>query len=628
MAQTKRAGKKSLEAFIKRYNLRLNTQQKDAVRRTSGETLLLAVPGSGKTTVIIARTAYLIKEMDVDPSNILTMTFSRASANDLLERYLEVYGDDGRRPRFSTIHSFALSVIKNCERMLGKPAFEVLPNNQALVSDVYKEMKGQRPSETDLAEILALLTYAKNLALPEEEIAKIECEAIDFKKFFRKYEAVKKKKRVMDFDDLLIYALRLLKKFPPLLERYRKQYRHIHVDEAQDTSKIQFEIIKLLAKGCESLFMVGDEDQSIYGFRGAYPEGLLSFKEDYPGGEVLLMETNFRSTGELVRRADQFIRLNEGRYEKHIKSFREQGLRPVQEYVKDQEEAYRYILEAARRESGELAVLYRNNESVLPLIDLFEREGMPYRVKEHNPLFFSNFIIKDLHAFLRFSKDPEDFDAFQEICFKTSARISRDNLNRLARTKGHVLNAFLSLSLPEWLEADIKNMKDAFDRLQGLGAKEAVDQILYEIGYMDYLEYRMENGLSRTAVMQKINILRSLAGREKNLESFFSRLDTLKEIVKEGGEKEGAGPLFTTIHSSKGLEFDKVIMLDCYEEVLPALEPGEDPDEKRLYLEEVRLFYVGVTRAKSDLVFLSVGSKTRQPRGKEDSRFIKAYLGK
>lgn len=621
----KDSGSPQLEQFLTTYQIRLNRQQREAVGRTEGNTLLLAVPGSGKTTVIIARCAYLIEAMKVDPGRILTLTFSRASAADLKNRYLRDYPGGNQVPHFSTIHSFALSVIRRCEKRIGKKAFDVLASNQGLIAEVYRNMKGQRPGESEMAEITSKLTYVKNLMLSQEEIEKIECQDFDFPKFYSLYEQEKKRRRLMDFDDLLVYAWRLLRKDPGLLEEYRRRYDYINIDEAQDTSKIQHAIIQLISKDAKSLFMVGDEDQSIYGFRGAYPEGLLSFEKDYPNSKVLLMETNFRSTGRLVRQADQFIRLNEGRYDKHLQSSREEGLTPVQEYFKNEEAMYRYILESVRRENKEVAILYRNNESAIALIDLFEREGVPYRLKEHTPVFFSNFLLRDLRDFYEFSKHPDDFDLFTRICFKNSARISKDVLTRLTHTEGNIFRALKSLHLPDWLTEDIDDLDMSLRGLGRLSAADALDTILYQAGYMSYLEYRIQNGLKREVIQQKLDILRTIAKREKNLDAFFSRLDELRGIITSHAD-ETRGPLLSTIHSSKGLEFEKVIMLDIYDGILPAPGSGDAEEERREYLEEVRLFYVGVTRAKNELVFLSLGSSKRQPIGRRDSPFIRAYL--
>lgn len=616
---------RKLNHFIKEYGLRLNEQQRSAVLRTQGKTLLLAVPGSGKTTVILARTTFMIRELGVDPGSILTVTFSRAGAQDLQERCLDVYGDD-RPPAFSTIHSFALSVIRYCERRMHREAFGILENSARLQSEVYREIKGQNPSEADLSDIASKVTYVKNLMLPAKEIAKLECADLDFGEFYTKYEKVKKQKRLMDFDDLLVYAYRLLKKSRPLLAYYRKRYRHINIDEAQDTSKVQYEIIRLLAEGCESLFMVGDEDQSIYGFRGAYPEGLLSFKEDYPDGEILLMETNFRSTGRLVKSADAFIRLNEGRYDKRIRTDNPDGVSPEHEYFKNQEELYHYILESVKRERKDTAVLYRNNESVLPLIDLFEREGEPYFLKEHNPLFFSNFMIRDIRDFCRFAVHPNDFETFVRIYYKMSASISKGNIRALSRGSGPVLERFLNMDIPDWLYDQVDELRKGFEKLPDSSPAEGLRTILYEIGYMDFLEYRIENGIKRTYVTQKLDIIRTLAGRETTMTGFFERLDRLRSIVLSPPEQSRRGPVFTTIHSAKGLEFEKVLMLDICDTVLPAASQGTPEEVRRAYLEEVRLFYVGVTRAKKELVFLSAGTPRRQPQGREDSPFIPYYL--
>ena len=621
----------AVEEFMTRYHLQLNDQQKAAVMRIEGATLLLAVPGSGKTTVIISRIAYMIRAFGIPPEKILTLTFSRAGASDLGERYRKRFGDEeAGRLRFSTIHSFSLLVIRNYERLFQREAFSILDQPAAVIREIYIELFKSWPSENDMADILSAITYCKNMMLAEQEIEAMKVGEIDFPKLYRVYEKYKRKKKLMDFDDMLKYAWIMLKNSPELLTLFKKQYTYINVDEAQDTSKIQFEILKLLAEN--NIFMVGDEDQSIYGFRGAYPEGLLSFKEDYPKGEILVMETNYRSTQQIISAADRFIRLNKDRYLKHMRTDNEVGVPAVHEYVRSVEDQYRLIMESVRNEGKETAVLYRNNESVIPFVDLFEREGIPYRVKEHNALFFTHFIVQDIRAFMLLAEDPSDFEVFEKIYYKMNCNISRKNLQdtgRVQKPGQSVFEALLSLSgLPDWLIEKVTDIQEAFKRLKTMGPLESIEYIEHHMGYSEHLVYRISCGFREETLMQKLDILKTLAAREKTTEAFWNWLAQLKEHLESSAVKGKKGVTFSTIHSSKGLEFEKVFIVDAVDGEFPSKAALEKTDEgRKLFEEEVRLFYVGVTRAKRELEFISVGKKDSRRNKYPVSRFIQYFLG-
>ncbi|MDO4288780.1 MAG: ATP-dependent helicase [Eubacterium sp.] len=620
-----------LEDFIQDYNLKLNDQQRAAVARVEGATLLLAVPGSGKTTVIICRIGYMIRALGIDPESILTLTFSRAGARDLGERYTKVFGpEDAGRLRFSTIHSFALSVIRNYERIYKREAFSILEHPGEIIREIYKELFKTWPSENDMADILSAITYCKNMMSTQEEIAAMQVAEVDFPRLFKAYEAYKRKQGLMDFDDMLKYAWIMLKKSPELLNLFKRQYAYINVDEAQDTSRIQFEILKLLVTG--NIFVVGDEDQSIYGFRGAYPQGLLNFQKDYPEGQVLLMETNHRSTRKIVAAADRFIRLNRERYVKNMRTDNALGVEAVHEFVPTVEAQYAFIMASIQREAKETAVLYRNNESAIPLVDLFNREGIPYRLKEHSALFFTHFIVQDIRGFVALAKDPSDFETFEKIYYKMNCNISRKNVQDMAKIQRpgqSVFDALLSLSgLPNWLVEKVEDIQVSFKRLRTMGPLAGIEYIENHMGYAEHLVYRISCGHREETLMQKLDILKTLAAREESMEAFWRRLDSLRDSLAESHLGRPGGVTLSTIHSSKGLEFDKVFIIDAVDGEFPSKAALEDSDEgRRLFGEEVRLFYVGVTRARRELEFISVGKKNSKRNKRPVSRFVRYFLG-
>lgn len=613
------------------YGEQLNAQQKAAIARIDGPTLLLAVPGSGKTTVILHRIAHMVQDLGIDLKCILTLTFSRASANDLKQRYAELY-KSAEMPKFSTIHAFAFSVIRQYERRVRKKPCTLVEDSGRMLSGVYRSIYKSWPSENDLADLKSGITYVKNRMIEGEALKNYKAGEFDFYRLLKAYEAEKQAAGQMDFDDMLHYAYQYLRENPDLLARYQEVYHYINLDEAQDTSKLQFEILHLLAGKHKNIFMVGDEDQSIYGFRGAYPEELLRFKETYPQGQVLLMETNYRSTRGIVERANDFITLNADRYAKKMVTDKSEGMLPAHEWVASIEDQYRYILNSVRLEGKETAVLYRNNESVVPLADLFEREGVPYNLREHNPLFFTHYIPKDMERFFALAGDMTRIDLFDDIYYKISCNISRENYLRFKEAYTPGTNVFTALEnfadFPQWLTEKIKERHKAFKQLPSQSTAEGLAFIHHHLGYKNYLDYRITAGGREDVLTAKLDALKALARREPDPESFFRHLAELKQKLTAPGEPVEGAVTFSTIHGSKGLEFDKVIVIDGVEGRFPPESAlAETEESKQLYEEEVRLFYVGVTRAKRELIFLSVGKEGDNNTQYPVSSFICRLMG-
>lgn len=618
---------KNYEEFKQSYAIKLNNQQEKAVVRTKGQSLLLAVPGSGKTTVIICRIAYMLMVEKIDPGEILTLTFSRMGARDLKQRYQKMFAQNhGESLQFSTIHSFALSVIRHYERTYQRHAHTVLGNTTPVIRELYQDLFQGFPGEIELGEICQRIGFCKNMLLSDKEIKSLPPLEVDFLKIYEAYEAHKLKEQLMDFDDILKYAWGLLKKYPEMLSFFQGKYKYIHLDEAQDTSKIQFKIIELLAGKNGNLFMVGDEDQSIYGFRGAFPESLLSFKKTWPQGEVLLMETNYRSTRQIVEKANGFIKLNHERYKKEMITPNSPGIPIAREWVKSSEAQYKLIIEAIKREGKEIAVLYRNNESAIPLVDLLDGEGIPYQIKEHSPQFFTHFLIKDIQIFYRFACDPSDLNLFTQLYYKMDAAISKEIINQMAKVMEsgqNAVDALIKISgARPWQIKRLKELKEGFKRLKTANPQKGIPMILDDLGYRSYLNFRISSGQSEENIEQKISVLKILGGRVPNFPEFFEKLERLEEKLKEPQTARNKKPMVTlsTLHSSKGLEFEKVFIIDATENQLPSVSSA--PEDEKIYAEEVRLFYVGATRAKKELIFLCV---KHNEKGIKPSPFI-AYL--
>lgn len=376
--------------FVQNYHIQLNEQQMQAVQATEGPVLLLAVPGSGKTTVLVSRLGYMIYCLGITPESILTVTYTVAATNDMRRRFAGMFGEtDAERLEFRTINGISQKVLQYFARRTGKTPFQVADKEAvAVIKQSFLEVTGKYATENDIKETQLDITYAKNMRLTQEEIGKMDTDVDKFPEIFRTYNNKLRQMQMIDYDDQMIYALRILEQYPEVLAHFREKYRYFCVDEAQDTSKIQHDMIDLLAAQSRNLFMVGDEDQSIYGFRAAYPQAFISFEDRHQGARLLLMETNYRSRQEIVRAADALIRRNKNRHPKKMTAAREAGGCVTEIKAVSRQGQYNYLLKVAQDCEQETAVLYRNNESALPLIDLLERKGLSYRVKNSDMTFF------------------------------------------------------------------------------------------------------------------------------------------------------------------------------------------------------------------------------------------------
>lgn len=632
--------------FETTFSVKLNQQQKEAVQSTKGPVLLLAVPGSGKTTVLVTRLGYMIYCKNIPPESILTVTYTVAATKDMSERFAVRFGEDmAKRLEFRTINGICARIIQYYGRRIGKTPFELVKDEKATTGMLIKICQDHGmgyPTESDLKNVRTLITYIKNMMLNEEELQKLEEESdIRIAGIYREYCRQMREQKLMDYDDQMLYAYNILRKDPGVLAYFQNRYPYICVDEAQDTSKIQHAIIALLAAGTGNLFMVGDEDQSIYGFRAAYPEALLSFEKKHSGAKVLLMEENFRSNAKIVEAADKFIQKNTLRHEKHMRAAREAGADIREISLKSRKAQYVYLMKAAQEcttgmadMSGseeyrgradasvtETAVLYRDNECAIPLIDLLERKNIPYRMRNADLSFFTHRTVLDVQNIIRFAMDPKDTELFMQIYYRLKLFFNKKDALRYAQISQEkdmeVLDAALKYgNLEKYQEDNIRNLKRQMVRILNMPGDEAVNQILTYMGYQNYLKKMGMNA-------NKLETVKLIGSRVESPEKLLERLEELRTIIQEKVSDKDCPFILSTMHASKGLEYDTVYLLDVMDGILPEkvlTNPRTaSKEELETYEEERRLFYVGVTRAKNQLNVFT----TNKP-----SKFCSELLGK
>ena len=594
------------------YGLQLNEAQARAVQETEGAVLLLAVPGSGKTTVLVARLGYMVIGLGIAPSSILTMTYTVAATRDMKDRFCSFFGEEWRdRIEFRTINGVCAKIIQSYEYRTGGTAFSLVTDEKelsALIGAIYKDTVFDFPTESDIKNIRTQITYVKNMMLPEEEIRALDKKmGFAFSAIYKKYNEALKENRRMDYDDQMVYAYRILRKYPEILSSVQERYRYICVDEAQDTSKIQHAIIALLAKKSGNLFMVGDEDQSIYGFRAAYPEALLSFEKDYPNAKVLLMEQNFRSDAHIVAAADRFVQKNLHRHEKHMRPTRIAEHEVKEVLLPFRSAQYAYLLKAAANCKKQTAVLYRDNECALPLIDLLERNGVPYRVRAMDTTFFTHRTVQDIENIIRFSYDAYDTEAFMQIYYKLTTYLNKQTATAICEfSKAHGISVWDAIELKNDLNGGVIKACRALQTQMWKMQTERADRAIFRIdALMGYGEYLSRAGIKRN----KLAILSGIGQNEETALALLARLETLARSLGGKHEDREVPFILSTVHSAKGLEYDTVYLIDAIDGLFPetavANPASADEETLRAYEEDRRLFYVAATRAKNHLKILT-----------------------
>ena len=633
----------------------LNPQQSEAVKTVNGPVLLLAVPGSVKTTVLVLRLGYMITNCGIEPENILTVTYTVAATRDMARRFAGFFGEElASRLEFRTINGICARIIGYYSRVLGKKAFELVTDEKrtaGILTQIYQQVEQTWPTEADLRNVRTLITYIKNQMLTEKEIRELgsgkgsplreaDCQ-INIGEIYERYNRWLREQHLMDYDDQMVYALNILRKVPQVLAHFQDQYKYICVDEAQDTSRIQHAIIALLASRYDNLFMVGDEDQSIYGFRAAYPEALLNFEKEHRGAKVLLMEQNYRSGSGIVSAADQFIQRNMLRHAKHMVCAAagdslgrhpggigaagavapatesrpdgkgtQLGVREI--YLRGRKAQYKYLLKVADGCTEQTAVLYRNNESAIPLVDLLEREGIPYRIRNAEVGFFTHRTVMDITNIIKLAYDPYDVDAFWSVYYKLGMYLSKEKATLICdlsrRMELPVLDAALRYAqLEPMVVRNVKATRTHLEHMKEDKGDQAVSRIVKNMGYGEYLS----RAGSRDS---KINILTSIGSHTQSPAELLDRLGFLGDIFRSKEQDPSCPFILSTIHASKGLEYDTVYLMDVMDGIFPEEAPAStkymSKEERRAFEEERRLFYVGMTRARNKLCVFTTDAKS------------------
>jgi len=627
------------ERLAEETGIVLNGDQLAAASHAEGPLLLLASPGSGKTTTMLARIAYLIEEKRVPAARIKAMTFSRASAGDMKARFAKLFPSltEGI-PDFSTIHSLAFEIVRDHFRRKGI-SFRIiegrsgeeeddLPGKPKILRELYRRTNGDFPPEDRMEELTRYIGFVKNKLIPPDKLSQVPCDVPKAETIYREYERFKQadpSRPLVDFDDMLTIANAALAEDASLLAKYQRRYDYVMTDESQDTSLVQHEIAEKLVRGHGNLWVVADDDQSIYGWRGAEPGYLLEFGRKHPGAKILLLEQNYRSTPDIVGIANRFIKRNRNRYDKNMFTRNPAGSPIELTVLPDYRYQAKYVVEKMIDEGdlGETAILYRNNNSSILLMNALDRAGIPFYMKDADARFFSHWVVEDVLNFMRMTFNDRRPDILEKIHLKFNGYVSKKQMEQLLRLEADpedsVFDRLLNhIPLQDYQTKALENCKTTFRGMQGAPPLEAIRIVRDRLGYDKSIEKSCERmGYRKETLVGILNALEEIAEPLGTMEEFAARLKFLERRMRQGGKaakKEGVVTL-STLHSSKGLEFGRVYIVDLAEGILPSADDArkwEKGDEEDME-EASRLFYVGMTRAKRKLELLSYARKEGEP---------------
>lgn len=616
--------------------MKLNRGQDEAIKHGNGPCMVLAPPGSGKTLIVTERTRYLIEESGVRPDQILVITFTRYAAREMKERFERLTAGKNYPVTFGTFHSIFYGILK-CAYGIGVNNLMSEKESSVLLQEVLDQTNIESTPEVEdeeelVRELLREVGMVKNGLCHLKDFHSKYLTQDEFAEVFRSYEHQKKELKKFDFDDMLVQCYALFRKKPEILQGWQKRFQYILIDEFQDINRVQYEVIRMLAAPRYNLFVVGDDDQSIYGFRGAKPELMLYMKQEFPSLRTISLTVNYRSTEFITGAAARVILHNDTRFYKRVQSFRGRGQNVhVQEVLDEQEEA-QYVTEEIQKKldqgikPGEIAVLFRAAVQARMISEILSEHRIPFEMRDYVTNFYRHFIVKDMMAYLQLAAGKRDRSLFLTICNRPLRYLARNSMeNRQVNFED--LRKFYCdkdwmLDIIDQFDVDVRMMKN-------MAPYAAIQYIRKKIGYDDFLkEYAEKHQISWKQLM---DVMAELEERSKNFKSYDEWEIHIAKYTQEleeqrakarkiKGERENKVQLMT-IHSAKGLEFEDVFVIHANEGEIPH-QKAEKKDEIE---EERRLFYVALTRAKNNLCISYITQKNGNSI--KPSRFVEELLG-
>ncbi len=620
----------------------LNDKQREAVINTDGPMLILAGAGSGKTRVLTTKIAYLIEEKHIDPYNILAITFTNKAANEMKSRVESMLGVDSKMIQISTFHSFGLLIIKRHYEKLGlKNNFTIIDADDSLstVKRILKDMNLD-PKQYNPKSIRNKISSAKNELISPDELDKYINNEIDevTVKVYREYQKKLELNNSVDFDDLLLLPIILFNKNKDILEYYQDRFKYILIDEYQDTNEVQYILTKMLSAKYKNICVVGDPDQSIYGFRGSNYRNIMNFEHDYKNTKTILLEQNYRSTKNILGAANDIIKNNKNRKEKKLWTDNDTGYKIKYKRCSDEKEEASYVVSNVKKlikegeKLEEIAILYRTNAQSRNIEEAFLRENIPYKVVG-SFYFYNRKEIKDLISYLKLIYNKDDDISLNRIINVPKRGIGLKTIENLS-VKANILNLSLFDTIESGKELEFKKLILEFkEKSEELSLTELVDLILDKSGIRKELE--LEGSIEAQSRLENLEEFKSITKTYENrygvisLEEFLDEISLVSDIEEHKNQTDVV--TLMTVHSAKGLEFDNVFIVGLEEGIFPHSMSLYSPSEIE---EERRLCYVAITRAKKNLTLINAkkrllyGQDNYNPQSRFISEISDEYLDK
>ncbi len=601
-----------------------NKEQEEAITHKDGPLMVLAGPGSGKTLVITYRVKWLIENAGVHPSNILVITFTRAAAEEMKKRFYGFAGMENAPVTFGTFHSVFFMILRYAYRY---NAGNIIREDvkRRYIKEMTENMELEIEDEKEfLSGIINEISYVKGEMMSLSYYHSSNCSDELFTQIYEGYEKRLREENLIDFDDMLVFCYELLKERKDILAMWQQKFQYILIDEFQDINKVQYEIVRMLAGKGEHLFIVGDDDQSIYRFRGARPEIMLGFEKDYPDTKKVILNTNYRCSTEIVDGAEHLISHNTKRFPKNMQAARGGKVPITFRYLKDAGEECTDILKGIRfyYKRGipleEMAVIFRTNTQPRLLVGQLMEYNIPFQMRDVIPNIFDHWIARNILTYIKLAMGNRDRKLFLQIMNRPKRYISRNMITEqqvdLKKLKQETFGK-------KWIYEKIDKLEMDLCLLKKMEPYAAIQYIRNGIGYEDYMnEYAQFRRMNPDDLEEVLNQIQESAKEYHSFEEWFQYIDSygeeLKKQMEAGRQQEKSGVTLTTMHSSKGLEYEVVFVMDINEGVTPHKKAVKDADLE----EERRLFYVAVTRAKTYLFLYSV--KELYQKDAQISRYI------
>lgn len=605
-----------------------NHSQMEAIHHKNGPAIVLAGPGSGKTTVITNRVKYLIETCHIASERILVITFTKAAAKEMQERFIRLVGERANYVTFGTFHSIFFRILKYAYHYR---ASNIIREEERIC--FMKEIVQQMNVDTeDLSEfclsILSEISLIKNNRIDLRHYYAKHCSEEVFRDLYQKYEERMQRENKIDFDDMLLMTYELFSERSDILALWRKQYQYILIDEFQDINRVQYEVVRMMAAPDNNLFIVGDDDQSIYRFRGARPEIMLGFEKDYPQAKKILLDVNYRSTETIVKASSNLISHNHMRFPKKIQAVHPNGQRIASHVCRDVYEEGDLLLNFMEQyhkqgvPNENMAVLYRTGAAARPMVERLMEYNIPFQMRDTIPNLFEHWIAKDMITYLSIAKGDLSRAAFLQIINRPNRYIHREALNCLTVDLNEVKRYYAG---KEWMEDRIERLQYDIRMLGLMAPYAAIHYIRNGMGYDSYIkDYAQCRRINTEDLYELLDSLQESAKPYQTVEEWFLHIKKYTEELKEQAEhqwEKREGIMLSTMHSAKGLEYEVVFILDVNEGVTPHNKAVLEADME----EERRLFYVAVTRAKKYLHLFHL--KERYHKAVSPSRFLDEMLG-